>query len=266
MSTRRVIARFDTADRAAGSIAEPVFRLEKPIYTISSQVISVTTPMSITNVTAGFNTFLVDVGAGDQTVTIPIGVYTASTLAAAVQTALVAIDATFTAAYNSTTQRVTITRGAGNYELKFATLAAGQTDSAWRELGFAQTDLGPGFASYTGSAAPDLAIPNVYMICRELSAAQWVQADGAAVNTRACCARIPGAGEPSLGRATWTSTLDDEDMDATGRTPDAIHELNIRFLDARRGVPMDYYEDVTFEVSFLVVDKNAVRAGGMRLI
>lgn len=107
---------------------------------------------------AGNTSMTVTVSGTPTTITIPDGNYTATTLAAAVQTALVAAygGGSFTVSYNATTNLITITKGSGNFTLSFASQTqtkAGQvvpSTATWWGLGYF---LGFNKIDYTSSGS-----------------------------------------------------------------------------------------------------------------
>lgn len=106
---------------------------------------------------AGNTSMTVTVSATPYTVTIPDGNYTASTLAAALQTAMSASGAgTFTVTYSSTTGLITIVRSTGNFTLSFASQSqtkSGQvvpSTATWWGLGYF---LGFNKIDYTSSGS-----------------------------------------------------------------------------------------------------------------
>jgi hypothetical protein len=95
-------------------------------------------------------------------ITIPAGNYTSGTLQSTVQTLLVAIDATFTCAFDSATAKYTIARGAGNFDLTLATSTINKI------MGFNYVDK-TGAATYTSDNAADLATHYVTFHSRNIS-------------------------------------------------------------------------------------------------
>jgi hypothetical protein len=72
--------------------------------------------------------------SSNLTATLATGVYTSSNIAAAVKTAMDAVSATtYTVSLSSTTNKLTITAGAGTFYFRWAVDA---NDSCFRELGF----------------------------------------------------------------------------------------------------------------------------------
>lgn len=110
---------------------------------------------------AGNTSMTVTVSGTPTTITIPDGNYTASSLATAVQAALVAAygGGSFTVTYNSTTNLITIAKSSGSFTLSFASQVqtkAGQTvppTASWWGLGYF---LGFNKIDYTGSSITSL--------------------------------------------------------------------------------------------------------------
>lgn len=102
---------------------------------------SINVPLSYYNVNSNYNTLVTDVG----TVNLDEGSYLSGTsLAAELQTKLQVLDASFTATYNSTTNRITIAR-ATNFTIDL-------TSSTLNEIiGFASTGSLTGTNTYTGT-------------------------------------------------------------------------------------------------------------------
>lgn len=99
-------------------------------------------PLSYYNVNDNTNTLVVDIGAGNQSVTLTNGQYgLATSLASEVQTQLQTLDASFTCSYNSTTNKMTIAR-TGNYTLVLASSTCNEL------IGFGTTNK-TGAATYT---------------------------------------------------------------------------------------------------------------------
>lgn len=94
------------------------------------------------------------------TASVTAGDYTLSELLSAIQTQLVAIDATFTVSQNSVTGLVTIAR-TGNFTLTHNNLL-------WM-LGFRSTQTLNGAATYTGEAVPDVLVSAIYFRSDNLS-------------------------------------------------------------------------------------------------
>lgn len=111
---------------------------------------------------AGNTSMVVTVSATPTTITIPDGNYTGSTLASALQTALVAAysGGSFTVTYSDVTGKITITKASGNFTLSFADQVQSQSvcgstvvvppTSRWWGLGYF---LGFNKIDYTSSGS-----------------------------------------------------------------------------------------------------------------
>lgn len=100
---------------------------------------------------AGNTSMTVTISSTPTTITIPDGNYTSTTLAAAVQTALVTAygGGSFTASYSATTNLITITKATGTFTLSFAGQTQTKPGSSWWGLGYF---LGFNKIDYTGSS------------------------------------------------------------------------------------------------------------------
>lgn len=106
-------------------------------------------------VVTGSTDIVFDIGAGDVTATIPVGLYESpSDLATAVLTAIQAVAAgTYTFDYSNTTGKFTLTKSAGTLDVDWLTGA----DSIGALLGFTADDTGA--LTYTSDVALNLAAP-----------------------------------------------------------------------------------------------------------
>lgn len=168
------IVHFDSGSRNSGTNAEPVFVLSDSLRNI--QAISVKTiriPFSYYVFRTGTNVFIVDIGGGNVSVTIPAGNYingssaTAGTLGAALKTALDAAlgGPTVTVTFDSATGKYTIAISAGTITVKGI-----PTSTANAILGFSTTaDTGPG-ASVTGANVANMTGPDyLFLASSQLS-------------------------------------------------------------------------------------------------
>lgn len=142
--------RLDPTTAAANDC---VIQLREPQTVVAAQVVSMTVPASSYLVPSGYN--WVDTSFGN--VQVPVGTYTGTTLAAALQTALVAADATATCTYSTLTGKFTIAR-TGAFSMPWSTGTHADTNLR-RQLGFAATDLAAA-ATYTGGLVADLTYPS----------------------------------------------------------------------------------------------------------
>jgi hypothetical protein len=113
------------------------------------------------------NTLYYNVGAGTASVTIPAGAYTANSLIAALNAALLTAGTTITTNFSSTTFLTTITTSAGTLALPFASSTAGTIAQI---LGFIPADLSgnTGYTSTNGINLDDQL--SIYINIRGISA------------------------------------------------------------------------------------------------
>lgn len=106
-------------------------------------------------VVTGSNKVQFDIGAGNVTATVPVGMYkTPHDLASAVLSAIQAAAAgTYTFAYSNTTGKFTLTKSTGTLDVDWLT----GTDSIGATLGFTADDTGA--LTYTGDVAISFASP-----------------------------------------------------------------------------------------------------------
>ena len=128
---------------------------------VSVELVSANVPKSQYLINSSNNKiYFTDNGSAELTATIPIGNYTAATLATAIGTAMTTVATnTFTVTNNTLTNTFTIAVNTGTYTLDFAGVSevyGTTTRIRYREnsigaiIGFPQTDLS-GSISYTGS-------------------------------------------------------------------------------------------------------------------
>lgn len=143
---------IDSSERIHGSATNFAVRVNLPQNNNFSKcsVSYCEFPKSFYLSETGYNTFSLDeaAGGGDQTVTIPVGYYDASSLATALGTALTAASSngyTYTVSYSSLTNKYTFSHDAGSAEFTIT------TDTLWEKiLGF-NNDL----SSSSGTATSD---------------------------------------------------------------------------------------------------------------
>ncbi len=223
------VLRLSSADRTSGTNDAPVWRLARPTLVRRALVSAATIPNTMYTIVAGVSA-IIPTSLGNATITA--GVYTPTTLAAAAQTALVAVDATFTCTYSAATLRFTIARGAGVFGLNWA---SGSAANARRELGFAATDLAAA-ATYTGDAAVSGSEPAAILLrSAELSgcAAPGVYAAGN-VEDSTTVARVPLAGSLGVGASSYEAVmaLESQIYSTTGIV---LREFSITLWDAASG-------------------------------
>lgn len=112
-------------------------------------------PNTIYNINANNNTFSFTISATTYTGTITPGVYTATSLADAIQTAFNALFAGFTVAYSTSTLKITISHAS-------AFTINSRTANCYTELGFGT--IGVSATSQTGSKVVSLARPYYFFV------------------------------------------------------------------------------------------------------
>lgn len=190
-------------DPTTASVSNCVIQLQSPQTILALQPVAMTVPASSYLIATGYD--WLDTSFGN--VQVPVGTYTGTTLAAAVQTALAAADATATCSYSTLTGKFTIAR-TGAFSMPFATGTHAAT-SVRRQLGFAATDLAAA-ATYTGDAVGDLTYPaqcRVRSRALALGLPRYVGADSARSTE---LARVPLSAVFG-GVNHWTADLADAD-------------------------------------------------------
>lgn len=226
-----VTLRLSSNDRTSGSNSAPVWKLSRPVAVYHSLVTGATIPNSMYTVSAGVND-IIPTSLGNAT--IAPGIYTPTALAAAAQTALVAVDATFTCAYSTTTLKFTIARGAGVFGLTWAT---GTATNARRALGYSAADLAAA-ATYTGDLAVTGSDPAVVLL-RSAALSGGAQpgiyvlpASGTDV------ARIPLAGALGSGSSSYEASLPLEMMTYSSYGT-ILAEIDVSLWDATTGAQVN---------------------------
>lgn len=102
----------------------PLFYLERPLYNVMGiKVLEAEIPFSYHVINSSNNTFtLVEPLVGSATITLPVGTYTATSLAtilASLLTAASPASRTYTVTFNTTTQRYSITTSFDTFTLTF---------------------------------------------------------------------------------------------------------------------------------------------------
>lgn len=223
------VLRLSSSDRTSGTNDAPVWRLARPTLVRRALVSAATIPNTMYTISTGVND-IIPTTAGNAT--IPPGVYTPTALAAAAQTALLVVGASFTCTYSATTLRFTIGRGATVFGINWAT---GTATNARRELGYAATDLAAA-TSYVGDAAVSGSEPAAILLrSAELSgcAAPGVYAVGN-VEDSTTVARIPLAGSLGVGASSYEAVmaLESQIYSTTGIV---LREFSITLWDAASG-------------------------------
>lgn len=138
----RVVSASFTAE--AGQLVNGSYSIEGVKYYFD--------PMIVTSTT---NKVQFDIGAGNVTATIPVGIYDSpSDLASAVLTAIQAAAAgTYTVTYNNSTGRYTVTKSTGTLDIDWLT----GTDSIGALMGFTADDTGA--LTYTSDSPVNFAAP-----------------------------------------------------------------------------------------------------------
>lgn len=141
---------FQDATTLSSSSADTEFPLSNLKRAIRSRVLRTTGNYVITSGSNDKMNF--NVGGSELTATVSAGTYTATTLAAAIVTALNAASAgTYTAARSSATGKWTITKSAGTFELLTNT-GTNVATSIWSTIGFSTASDNTGALTYTGAS------------------------------------------------------------------------------------------------------------------
>jgi hypothetical protein len=166
---------IDSAAKSAGSASNSDFRVALPtpvtgVKDVRLAALSLPNVFQRVVIVAEVNDAIdFQVGVTQYNATIAPGSYTGTTLAAAVAAAMNATAAppSFTAAYNSTTNRITISYSGGNFSLLFAS-GTEAAETAANALGFLAVDLS-GAATYTSDGGLLLSPSSVFIGCDTLS-------------------------------------------------------------------------------------------------
>lgn len=231
----RFILRLDSGQRLTSSgatAANATYALQRPLTVFSAQVVSVTIPNSMYQITSSNNK--VDTSLG--TVTIPVGTYTSASLGTTLQALLVALDATFIVAYSTTMGKYTISR-TGAFSLLFSTGVNAAISTA-RVLGYNATDHTLA-ASYAGDNVADLTAPS-YLHVNSMALARGSGETIGPVpsSTRPTksnvIARVPLTGVFG-GMSTWEQALWDEDL-SYERAGALVSEIDLYLTDERGAI------------------------------
>jgi len=230
-STMEVL-RLSSDKRARGTNDAPVWTLTRPLTIRGALVTGATIPNTMYTVVAGVSD-TIPTSAGIAT--IPAGVYTLSNLAAAAQTALQAVDGTFTCTYSTLTLKYTIARPAA-FSLTWTTLNRGASAA----LGFIPFDPAaiPGtLTSWVGDNAVSGSEPSVILLrSHELShgSAPSFTVDA---KTGSDVARIALTGSLGMGASNYEAVQSFEHL-AYGSTGAVLSELSITLADGVTGLPI----------------------------
>lgn len=231
----RFVLRLDSGQRlttSGATSANATYALQRPLTVFSAQVVSVTIPNTMFQINS--TNKRVDTSLG--TVIIPAGTYTAAGLATQLQALLVALDATFIVAYNTTNGKYSISR-TGAFSLLFAT-GVNAAISAARVLGFDPTDHTLA-AGYTGENVADLTSPAyVHVNSMALARGSGETIGPTPSSTRPTksnvIARVPLTGVFG-GMSTWEQALWDEDL-AYERAGALVSEVDLYLTDERGAI------------------------------
>lgn len=222
------VVRLSSEKRTSGSNDAPRWTLSRPLRVRGALVSAVTIPNTMYTIDAGSND-TINTSAG--VATIPAGVYTIGGLATAAQTALQAVDATFTCTYSTLTLKYTIAR-----PVAFSLLWTAAAPGASYRLGFTPAVAGPA-VSFVGDRAVSGSEPSAVLLrSSELShgSAPGFTVDG---RTGSDIARVPLTGALGLGASSFIATDFFEEL-SYGTTGTVITELGISLADAISGLPI----------------------------
>lgn len=230
-STMEVL-RLSSAKRTTGTNDAPCWTLARPITIRGALVTAATIPNTMYTVVSG-STDRIYTSAGNAV--IPAGVYTIAGLAAAAQTALQLIDATFTCTYNTLTLKYTIARPVA-FSLTWTTTSPGASAA----LGYIPFDplTVPGAAvSWVGDNAVSGSEPSAVLLrSHELSHGS---APGFSVDARTGIdiARIPLTGALGVGASNYEAVESFEKL-TYGTTGIVLKDITITLADAVTGLPI----------------------------
>lgn len=225
------VLRLSSADRSSGTNDAPVWRLSRPVTVRRALLSAATIPNAMYTISTGVND-VIPTTSGNAT--ISPGVYTPTNLAAAAQTALLALGGSaFTCTYSTTTLKFTIARGATVFGINW--LTGSNATNARRELGFSATDLAAA-TTYTGDLAVSGSEPAALLLrSAELSgcAAPGVYTVGN-VEDATTIARVPLAGALGSGASSYEAvmSLETQTYSTTGIV---LREFSITLWDAATG-------------------------------
>ena len=100
--------KIDSKDRSTGDPGNYNIELNSHIKGTNFRIFSVCLPRTYYNIPSNRNSITVDVGSGNQTVSITSKHYTYTSLASALETALQTLDPNISVSYDSTTAKITI--------------------------------------------------------------------------------------------------------------------------------------------------------------
>lgn len=227
-SSTMEVLRLSSDKRSAGTNDAPRWTLSRPLTIRGALVTAVTIPNTMYTIDAGVND---TVATSAGVATIPAGVYTIGGLATAAQTALQAVDATFTCTYSTLTLKYTIAR-----PVAFSLLWTAAAPGASARLGFTPAVAGPA-TSFVGDRAVSGSEPSAVLLrSHELShgSAPGFTVDG---RTGSDIARVPLTGALGLGASSYEAVESFEQL-TYGTTGSVISELTISLADAVSGLPI----------------------------
>jgi hypothetical protein len=177
-------------------------------------------PNSLNNVISGYNnTLYTSLG----NVTIPVGIYTGSLLATAIQTVLQALDADFTFTYSTTTYKFTITHADTNFTVNIG------SNSANKLIGFSTSANTSSALTHTSSNSIDLSPQKSLLI--DIQEAEPTIISTNVQNIRSCLyipvtegfgsvVNIDASEVDQIVKFRRTSSLNIKILDVTGNTAD----------------------------------------------
>lgn len=219
----RTTLRLSSAGRTSGTNDAPTWRLSRPAIVYAALVTGATIPNSMYSIVAGSNRLNTSAGLA----TIPPGAYTPTTLAAAAQTALQALDPTFTVTYSSTTLFFTVARPVV-FTIDWDAL------SPYREMGYALTiGAPPVLTTHTGTAAVTGSEPAAIILRSTELASGSFPVSVASVDNRDI-ARVPLQGALGVGASSYEITTDYERL-YYGSFGTTLTEFTVTLWDAVTG-------------------------------
>lgn len=261
ISTLSIDTRF--ADQVYdGSTADFSIRLPSTIRNVMRVALtSVEIPLveRVFSARNGNNTFVIDVGGVQTSLTLPAGTYTPDALAAALQTLLVPIVPLATVAYDGSTDRITVAAGAGPsfallWESSVGSIAARQKYWGFGYyLGYRQkvVVVPSGPVGVVAPAPPQVAAPSYYLL--QLQCPDMMENT---MHRTAAGSSVPALAKLVLRGGAFTVQYDDGGnllrKENTFAQPTALSQLRVRLLNAY-GELVDM-GDVDWSMTFEVVE------------
>jgi len=186
---------FENSTSAVNQIqySWPQYYFTRDNYTVAGmKVISAEIPFVFDTVTSANNTFVINISGTPTTITIPVGTYTGTSLAAQLQVLLAAVSAGFVVTWSATTLRFTFTMSAAvSWSLNFSSRR-----TAYSLLGFLPDSITSATGAGSSIVSPTAATPTgpyyLYLNSRAIgSLVAFKLPDGAAPASGPELCRLP---------------------------------------------------------------------------